>query len=511
MLGADLLLILYFTLFGMGLGTLSGLAPGIHVNTLALLLMMSAPALMPPLEQLCLCTGCPAPPALLLACTILSAAVCHSFLDFIPSLIMGVPDETECLSVLPSHRLLLEGRGLCALQAAAQGSLVGAMAGTITLLPLPLLHVQLTDAMLSLAPLVPYILLGIPPLLIWAEGGKADTVAGLDMRSGTASFTDMVSLRRHVPVHGDSARVAGIVHRHWGRWRVRTPLQTFMVQGRGLRPGHQLLLGQWTVRRDRIPITARCLLLFLSSGALGVMAMDGLVPGEDIWRGMEGNMLMPLFTGLFGLPLLIGSSRGRMPEQSREVGEPPSMVGALKGSLMGGLVGWLPGVTATAGAVLSTLLPRSHRNCPQEFISTVSAVGTGAAVLGLGTLLLIGKGRSGTLLAMQEAMPSLDVSALPALLLCILTSSLLSYSLTMCIGDRFLRRAQGRDLTRLNRVALLGMIALSFLLAGPGGLLLLTLSTLLGMVPAKVGISRVHLTGCLLLPILLYYFLPSLR
>ena len=74
-----------------------------------------------------------------------------------------------------------------------------------------------------------------------------------------------------------------------------------------------------------------------------------------------------------------------------------------------------------------------------------------------------------------------------------------------------LRKAQGRDLTKLNQVALVGMIVLSFLLAGPGGLVLLTLSTMLGMVPAKVGVSRVHLTGCLLLPILLYYFAPFLR
>jgi TctA family transporter len=31
------------------------------------------------------------------------------------------------------------------------------------------------------------------------------------------------------------------------------------------------------------------------------------------------------------------------------------------------------------------------------------------------------------------------------------------------------------------------------------------------MVPGKVGISRVHLTGCLLMPILLYYFAPFMR
>jgi len=510
MLGADLLLLLYFTLFGMGLGALSGLAPGIHVNTLAALLMIGAPALIAPLEGLCLSVGCALSPALLLACAILSAAVCHSFLDYIPSLIMGVPDESECLSVLPSHRLLLEGKGMNALQAAAQGSLVGAIAGLIALLLLPFVHAEAGEALERISPLVPWILLLIPFLLFWAESGKADPKAQLDMRAGRAMPTNVISLKRHVPVHGDSARVIGTVRKRRGRWTVWTPAQSFVIRGRGLKEGHQLLLGQWTVRRDRLPLIGWSALLFLCSGALGIMAMDGLVPGQDIWTGMEGNMLMPLFTGLFGLPLLIGSSRGRMPEQSGEAGAPPSVTGALKGSFMGGLVGWLPGVTATAGAVLTTMLPRSRAG-PEEFICTVSAVGTGAAVLGLGTLVLLGKGRSGTLLAMQGVVPSLSVEDLPALFLCILISSLVSYSLTMRLGRRLLLQAQGRDLTALNKGALVGMVVLSFLLAGPGGLLLLLLSTLLGMVPGRVGVSRVHLTGCLLFPILLHYFAPFLR
>ena len=88
---------------------------------------------------------------------------------------------------------------------------------------------------------------------------------------------------------------------------------------------------------------------------------------------------------------------------------------------------------------------------------------------------------------------------------------MISYVLTMRLGRKMLLKAQGRDLTKLNQGALIGTIILSFVLAGPGGLVLLMLSTILGMVPGKVGISRVHLTGCLLLPILLYYFAPFMR
>lgn len=508
--GADLLLLLYLSLLGMCLGTFSGLAPGIHVNTLASLLVLGLPSLIPFLEQICGSTGCSVAPALLLACTILSAAICHSFLDYILSLIMGVPDESECMSVLPSHRLLLQGRGMSALRAAAQGSLVGALAGLILMLPLPLFHVQAEKVLVGIAPTVPWLLLCVPILLFWAESGKAEPIAELDMRKGRSAPAEMISMIRHFPVHGDAARVIGNVRRHRGAWYVHTPLQSFRIRGHGLQEGEMVLIGQWYVRKDRPAVILRSSLLFLLSGALGVMTMDGMVPCEGIWKGIEGNMLMPLFTGLFGLPLLITSSRGRMPEQEEGTEPCPSLVGALKGTLMGGLVGWLPGVTATTGAVLTTLLPRS-RGDPEEFISTVSAVGTGAAVLGLGTLLLIGKARSGTLLAMQEVIPSISVVDMPSLMLCVLFVSLASYALTMRLGRRLLLKAQGRDLTKLNQGALVGMVLLSFLLAGTGGLVLLALSTVLGMVPGKVGLSRVHLTGCLLLPILLHYFVPFLR
>ncbi len=44
------------------------------------------------------------------------------------------------------------------------------------------------------------------------------------------------------------------------------------------------------------------------------------------------------------------------------------------------------------------------------------------------------------------------------------------------------------------------MIALVALFCGLPGLLVLGTATLLGLVPPRLGVSRVHLTGCMLLP-----------
>lgn len=97
-----------FVLAGVGVGTLSGLTPGLHVNALAMVLAIAAPSI-------------PGPPHLVGA-TLLAAGVTHSFLDVVPSLTLGVPDAAMAATALPGHRLVLAGRGHEALRLSAMGS-----------------------------------------------------------------------------------------------------------------------------------------------------------------------------------------------------------------------------------------------------------------------------------------------------------------------------------------------------------------------------------------------------
>ena len=88
-------------LLGITLGTLTGLIPGIHTNLIAVFLIaVSAPLL----------SFSSITPIILLI-FIVSMAITHTFLDFIPSIFLGAPDEDTVLSVLPGHNFLLKGRG----------------------------------------------------------------------------------------------------------------------------------------------------------------------------------------------------------------------------------------------------------------------------------------------------------------------------------------------------------------------------------------------------------------
>ncbi len=91
--------VLLFSLLGIGGGVLSGLIPGIHTNTLILLLFSILPLL----------AGVPIPAIIAL---IIAMAITHTLISYIPSVFLGAPESETALSVLPGHKMLLEGRGL---------------------------------------------------------------------------------------------------------------------------------------------------------------------------------------------------------------------------------------------------------------------------------------------------------------------------------------------------------------------------------------------------------------
>ncbi|RLJ03319.1 MAG: hypothetical protein DRP11_01025 [Candidatus Aenigmatarchaeota archaeon] len=94
MVGVSLLLGI---LLGLALGILTGLVPGLHPNLVSILLLGL------PLEPLTLCV------------VIIVTSVVNTFLDFIPSILLGAPEPSTALSILPGHKLLLLGRGFEAL------------------------------------------------------------------------------------------------------------------------------------------------------------------------------------------------------------------------------------------------------------------------------------------------------------------------------------------------------------------------------------------------------------
>ena len=84
--------VLTLTLVGCLLGTITGLTPGLHVNTVCLIGLSLYPLLGLSVVDF--------------GVIMISMAVTQTFIDFIPAIFIGVPEEGTALSVLPAHRLL---------------------------------------------------------------------------------------------------------------------------------------------------------------------------------------------------------------------------------------------------------------------------------------------------------------------------------------------------------------------------------------------------------------------
>lgn len=138
-------------------GIFTGITPGIHVNLISVLVLSFSPLLLTLTSPL------------VLAVYIISLAITHTFLDTLPSIYLGAPDEAQALNVLPGHRLLNKGEGHNAVIYTVLGSL-GSLLFSIILFPLFIV------SMVRLASLVNdwigYGLIGIMGYMILKEKNK---------------------------------------------------------------------------------------------------------------------------------------------------------------------------------------------------------------------------------------------------------------------------------------------------------------------------------------------------
>ncbi|MBP1921865.1 putative membrane protein [Halorubrum alkaliphilum] len=238
---------------------------------------------------------------------------------------------------------------------------------------------------------------------------------------------------------------------------------------------------------------------FLASAALGAATLnvDPAAPLD------AGGVLAPLFTGLFGAPVLIDALGGEgVPPQSDAritMGKRDLGVSASAGSLAGAIVGYVPGVSAAIAAVAALpAVPRSEAD--RGFIVATSGANTANTVFALFALAALGTPRTGVTVALEEAGVPL---ALPILLVAVATAAVCGFTLVCLVGDTYLRVVGNADYTRLSIAVLTLLLGVSFAFAGLFGVVIFAVSAALGLVPPRLGARRVHLMGVLIGPLML--------
>ena len=135
-------------------GIVTGLIPGIHINMISTFILLNASFLFNFLSLD------------MLIVFIIVMSLTHTFVDFIPSVVFGVPDADTALSVLPAHKMVHEGRAFEAIFISAAGSFAGIFGAIFVG---GVFFFILNEVYTSLKALIPYVLMVVMFTLIFME------------------------------------------------------------------------------------------------------------------------------------------------------------------------------------------------------------------------------------------------------------------------------------------------------------------------------------------------------
>ena len=461
--------------------------PGFHVNNVALILL----ALSPGLLELGI-------PLSAVAAIIVSTGTVHTFLNYIPSALIGAPDGDTALSLLPGHRMLLAGNAARGVAWSARGSQLGLF------LSLPLIivaRIAFGDELGwydYLRNIIFFLLLGISFLLLATETTRLD----------------------------------------WPKWMRKLSMNKLATDSRFA--GFLAATG-----------------FFLLSGFYGWAVFS--LPARSPVGIPDASLLLPSLAGLFGIANLLDiyATTSHIPPQNEDWTLPPAkplIVPCFWSGVAGASMGVLPGMTASQATVLvmggrnvaakvqgkegygmdwetrrltemtdEELLeialseaeggvegPQTKQDL--EVIAILSAVNTAVTVMVLGFLYIIGRSRSGATLALKmmypidtwsSAEPTADFVRLIAITV---AAGLMAMPIMRVVGKGMLRLHAAIPLQQMVMGVIIFVSALVWFTTGFIGIGVLIIGTILGLIPPRVGIRRSHGMGIIIVPIMIYTF-----
>ncbi len=223
----------------------------------------------------------------------------------------------------------------------------------------------------------------------------------------------------------------------------------------------------------------------------------------------QDQILLPMLSGLFGVSTLamslFGDESSRMkqtfpknvPLESRDV---EGLVS--RATIVGILASFLPGFGSSQAALVASSTMKKKR--ASDYLILVGGINTVNFAFSLVTLFVLSKARNGAVLGLKSLIGELSVSTfvyfIPILLIVGGVASLLG----VFLSKRF---ARFLDLFPYSKIVygVLGLlVVMVFMFSHLQGLLILVVSSSLGIVASRFGAQKNMLLGVLLLPVIIY-------
>ncbi len=240
----------------------------------------------------------------------------------------------------------------------------------------------------------------------------------------------------------------------------------------------------------------KSLLVFLLSGCLGLIVLDSKI----------NQPLLPLLTGLFGGSMIIMSIKNKVkiPKQQNPKKIKAPLLRPLAGTMISSpLCSFLPGLGSGQAAVIGNFFSKTNK---KGFLVLLGATNTLVMGFSFLSLYTISKTRTGAAVAIQKILGSLTLKILILILISCIISGIVSFFLTSFLAKNFSKKIDKLNYTFLSLLTLFILIIVVLSVSGFFGLIILVISTLTGIYCTSLNVKRTHMMGCLLLPVIFYYF-----
>ena len=244
------------------------------------------------------------------------------------------------------------------------------------------------------------------------------------------------------------------------------------------------------------------LFVYLISGVFGVLVFG--IPNLK-------DPLLPMLSGLFGVSMLLMSLTQKV---SLPIQRETEMV-FLKGKdlaksigssvVSGSIVSIFPGLGPAQAAVLGSQLMGKINT--YSFLVLVGGINTVSMIMSLITLFTIQKARNGSIVVVQKLLQSIDIGILASFLAIALVAGGIATIFTLKISkifSKFINKINYKIISVFIIIFISGMV---FYFSGFLGILILSISTAIGIIPNVMNVNRSNLMGCLLMPVILYYLI----
>ncbi len=216
--------------------------------------------------------------------------------------------------------------------------------------------------------------------------------------------------------------------------------------------------------------------------------------------------LLPMLTGLFGTSTILISIKNKTKIPPQKIKNPKIKIKKplVISTLVAPFCSFLPGLGSGQAALISNMIAKQGRKGFLFLQGTINTIVMGFSFI---SLYIINKTRTGSALAIKEIVSEIPFNIFILILIVLIVSGIISFFITKKISRFFSLKINKINYKIISEIIIGIILLVVFLISGIEGILVLSISTILGIYSINQKVKRTQMMGSLILPTIIWYLI----